>query len=462
MGQNLTRRIVPWLLVLVYLPFAYNSGGRFRSLAYTDFPSFYGGARLAFVEKHSPYDIAALRAVAERMEPKRFIEEKRKVYPYLYPPPSLLLFYPVARLPVERAKVAMLAFNHVCLLAVVFMLLVPIGGFRVRQVFGELLPAFLVIYLLSSNGIALTITEAQVNLMVLALLCLTWWGIKHDWPAWAIAPPLAVACLFKMYPILLLALLVVRRRSGAAALAGGLLAATAAAAWLVLPHEIWHDWLNNVLPTCGYFGSPLGVFPSTVAGNISVAGFMARLFLPLKLYIESGRPTLPAIFPYPGLGKALTLLIVATMVFGTVAVCHMASRGPVLSAQRRGRQIDVQFSAFLILTFLVAPVAWDHHLAYVAPAAVVAIRGVLQDGRRAGRGRWGAPMVLAAACVIALPGSPAHLPLPAPALILLVSFRLYAVLFLWVFMLGELYRSMPVLSVDTQLAEVDGTRVAFE
>ncbi|MDB5291780.1 MAG: glycosyltransferase [Phycisphaerales bacterium] len=462
MVEGLTRRIVPWLLLLVYLPFVYSYGVRLRSLPYTDFPSFYGGARLTFVEKHSPYDMAALRALAERTEPAKFVEQKRKVYPYLYPPPSLLLFYPVGHLSVQDAKLAILVINHLCVLAVVYMLLVPIGGFRLGQVVGDLLPAFLVVYLLSFTGIILTIIEAQVNLVVLALMCLTWWGLKRDWPAWALALPIAVACLFKMYPILVLALLVIRRRTGAAALACGLLAAVGGIALLVLPHELWHDWVTNVLPSCGYFGSPMGVFPSTIAGNISVAGFMARLFLPLSLYIESGHMTLPAVFPHPGAGKALTMLILAMMVLVTAAVSYRASRVPALSPERRDRQLDLQFSAFLILTFLVAPVAWDHHLAYVAPAAIVVIRNMLLDGEQARRGRWALPAILAAACVIASPGAPARLPLPVAALAIFVSIRLYAVLVLWTFVLAELYRSSPVACSDSEFDETGEFCVAIE
>lgn len=458
-GDN-SRRIVPWLLILAYMPFLYSYGARLRSFSYTDFPSFYGGARLAFAQKHSPYDMNALRATARDAEPERFVEQKRHVYPFLYPPPSLLLFYPMGHMSVWTAKLTLLVANHVCLLAVLFMVLVPIAGFGVKQIGVELLPAFLVFYLLSFSGVQLTIIEAQVNLLVLALICLAWWGIRCDWPAWAIAPPLAIACVFKMYPVLFIGMLAVRRKYAAAGLTAGLLAAVWGIGWFALPREFWQDWAARVVPSCGYFGSPLGVFPSTVAGNISFAGFMSRLFLPLRLSMESGFGTSPALYPHPVLGRALTLALLATAVLVTLAVSHAALRAAGLSRADRGRQINLQFSAFLILTFLVAPVAWDHHLAYVAPAAVIAILSVLRDGRE--RGRWAVPVVLATACVIASPGVPLRLPLATVPLAFVVSFRLYAVLILWAFVLSELYRMSPVASAVREFARGDEPQLAID
>src|SRR3981081_1566398 len=118
MDENVSRRIVPWLLVLLYFTFLYNYGATLSTLLYTDFPSFYYGARLTFIDKHSPYDEDALTRAAEKSEPPKAGVPTPRIYPYLYPPPSLLMFYPLARLPVIPAKVAVLAINHACLLVV--------------------------------------------------------------------------------------------------------------------------------------------------------------------------------------------------------------------------------------------------------------------------------------------------------------------------------------------------------
>ncbi|MDB5331266.1 MAG: hypothetical protein JWP03_2417, partial [Phycisphaerales bacterium] len=90
------------------------------------------------------------------------------------------------------------------------------------------------------------------------------------------------------------------------------------------------------------------------------------------------------------------------------------------------------------LTFLVAPLAWEHHLVYVVPAVVVAILLALRGGGASSRS---VGVILAAACVIGWPLAIAKLPLPRLPQVLLVSVKLYAVLVVWAFLLIRLWRS---------------------
>lgn len=484
-----SRQIVPWLLLFLYGVFLYTYGAKLSTLVYTDFPSFYYGARLSFIEKHSPYDATALSAAAERAEPTREGQVRRRIYPYLYPPPSLLMFYPLARLPVGAAKLAVLVINHVCLLLTLWLLLVCILGFSPGQVFRELLPAFLILYLLFFRGIDSTIELGQVNLLVLMLLCLSWLGIKRDWPAWAIAIPLAIASVFKLYPVLFLGMLVFRRKFWAAGLTVGILLAIAAASWLLLPRAFWTDWLTNVAPTCGYLRSPLGIMPPTLQGNLGVAGFMARLFLPPKLFMEVGQRSLgSALIPNAELGRMLTVGIIAGLVLITGAAVYISTRRDRgISPRRedavllqRGNHIDLEFAAILILTFLVAPLAWEHHLTYVAPAVVVAIMEVLArrqlppqsfpgiPGREESSAsptprhwrRWLDAPLLICACIIAWPLTVAKLPLPRLALILLTSLKLYAVLAMWCWFLARLIRGG--VPIQSESSPADSARQADE
>ncbi|HZL38197.1 MAG TPA: glycosyltransferase family 87 protein [Tepidisphaeraceae bacterium] len=440
MDENGPRRIVPWLLVFLYFTFLYSYGAKLSTLVYTDFPSFYYGARLSFIEKQSPYNEQALTAASEKAEPPRPGEVRRRIYPYLYPPPSLLLFYPLARLPVNAAKIAVLAINHVCLLIAIGLLLVGILGFTPRQMTTDVLPAFMVIYLLFFRGIDSTIELGQVNLIVLALLCVCWLGIKRDWPGWAIALPLALASVFKLYPVLFLGMLVFRRKYQAAALTLALLAAVCIVSWFVLPRAFWIDWKTNVAPTCGYLRAPMGVFPPTLQGNVGFAGFMARLFMAPKLFMEVGRPTLGAtLLPFEQLGRLLTVAGIAVMALITFGAVYLSSRRDAATNSGRGQRIDLEFAAILVLTFLVAPLAWEHHLTYVAPGAIVAMLAVLgRDGNRA-RG-WIYVTIFLTAFVIAWPLTVAKLPLPRLLVILLASVKLYAVLILWGFLLVEMTR----------------------
>jgi hypothetical protein len=432
-----SRRIILWLLIFVYFTFIYNYGVKLSTLVYTDFPSFYYAARLIFVEKQSPYQENALKTVALNTEPTRPGEPTPTIYPYLYPPPSLLMFYPMARLHVGTARVALLVVNHLALMAIIAMLLVPIAGFKPGELL-TILPAFLILYLLLSKGTFNTIELGQVNLIILALLCLAWWGLKSDWPAWAVAIPLGLACIFKVYPVLFLALLVFRKKYLAAILTVAVLIAICALTWVTLPRAIWHEWTHDVLPTGGYLRSPLNVFPPTMSQNIGLAGFTARLFLPVVL-LKGHPPISRALIPHLQLGVILTYLMVAAAVLITLAVAYRSTARRELIPGERDRRINLEFSTFLILTFLVAPLAWEHHLMYVTPAVIVALLAVFRDRPRPATS-WTPTLVLLIACLLGWPMTIGKLPLPRIPQILAVSLKLYAVIALWIFLLREMLR----------------------
>jgi hypothetical protein len=138
------------------------------------------------------------------------------------------------------------------------------------------------------------------------------------------------------------------------------------------------------------------------------------------------------------MGRALAYLLVMTATAVTFWAAFRSTRRGEELAQRGVARIDFEFSAFLVLTFLVAPLAWEHHLVYVVPAVVVAIlltlRGPREPTRHVG-------LILAAACVIGWPLAIGKLPLPRLPQVLLVSMKLYAVLVVWVFLLSKLWRS---------------------
>jgi hypothetical protein len=448
MSDKDSRRVVGWLLVFLYFSFLYTYGAKLSTLLYTDFYSFYFGAKRTFVSHKSPYDGPALQQMADKAEPPKTNEKRRMVYPYLYPPPSLLLFSPMARLHIGAAKLELLIVNHACLLAVIAMLLIPIAGFKPRELL-TLLPAALVIYILYSQGTFETIELGQVNFIVLAMLCLAWWALKRDGPAWAIGLPLGIACIFKIYPVLFLALLAMRRKWSAVYITLGVLIVMCGVTFI--PHigigySLWHQWIVDVAGSSGYLKYPMataskpeGLFPPTLAGNVGLAGFMARLFLPPRILMEEplfGK----ALLPHANLGRLLTYLIVAGIVCVTTIAAGISSRKSQTLQGERGQRINLEFSAFLILTFLVAPLAWEHHLAYVMPAVVIALLTVLRDRPESRRNRT-AIFIFAIACIIGWPMRIGKLPLPLVVQLLAISLKLYAVLALWIFILLEMLRS---------------------
>jgi hypothetical protein len=447
--DNASRTILPWLLVFLYFPFLYYFGAKLSSLTYVDYPSFYSAAQLTFREGRSPYDPnvlsdAAGKSLAGRESPLSAASAvpgetptNQRIYPYLYPPPSLLLFYPLSHVSYDMGKVAVLVLNHACLLLVAYVFLVKILGFAPRQVLCEVLPAALALYIIYSRGVSSTIELGQVNLLVLALLCGAWWAWKYDRPDWMMALPLALACVFKIYPVLFIALLVMRRKFVAAGMVVALLLLAGGLSWVLLPHALWHDWLANVAPSCGYLRSPMGRIPPTLGTNVGIAGFVARLFLPPLVRMEDPRIG-PALFPHPAIGRALAYFLVMMVTVATLWAAYRSTRRGEKLTVRGLARVDVEFSAFLVLTFLVAPLAWEHHLVYVVPAVVVAILLALRGGGASSRS---VAVILAAACVIGWPLAIAKLPLPRLPQVLLVSIKLYAVLVVWAFLLIRLWRS---------------------
>ena len=233
MPDKSSRIIIPWLLLFVYFPFAYNYGVKSGSatMAFSDLPSFYGAAQVTFNEHRSPYDMEALRGFGKTID--------RRVNPYLYPPPSLLAFYPLALMSYSTAKVALTLVNQLCVVALLYVLLVQILNYRVSEILGQLGPAAVVIYVLLSRGITFTIEEGQVNLIVILLLCLVWCGLSRNGAAWMTGLANWKRDLLKTYPAAIIPLLLLRRRYAACMWMLSLLLFATIIAGLALPHSAW-------------------------------------------------------------------------------------------------------------------------------------------------------------------------------------------------------------------------------
>jgi hypothetical protein len=100
---------------------------------------------------------------------------------------------------------------------------------------------------------------------------------------------------------------------------------------------------------------------------------------------------------------------------------------------------DDEMAAFLLMIFLVAPLSWDHHLVYVLPAAVRAIR-LIADGSTSRKAAFAVPLALFLMA--------RKLPFDHPALMrgwrtLLISIKFYPVVILWLFFIGRLLWPKP-------------------
>ncbi len=95
-------------------------GVRYLGSSFTDFPSYWLGAQVAFRFHEVPYGETFLQHAASL---------EQHVHPFVYPPPSLPLFYPFAFMDLETASTAMLAINVVTALGLGFLLARPTVDF---------------------------------------------------------------------------------------------------------------------------------------------------------------------------------------------------------------------------------------------------------------------------------------------------------------------------------------------
>jgi hypothetical protein len=360
-GDKTLKRAIVCLFVLLYVPYLYQQGYQRAGQYPGDFPTLYWGAKMVFEEGRSPYVDGAFDAVAER--------EQRRIFPYLYPPPSLLCFYPFSTVTYDAAKVWLLVISHVCFLAVLYLFFLRIRPFEPPPAWKGLAAALMTVYVLNYHPVADNFAWGQINLMVLALVLLAWLALKRGGHALLIALPLSLAVLLKTYPILLLPLLLLRKRYAASAWLLGLLILYGLVSWWVLPKGLWGDWLTNVAPTGGYGLRPFNLpFIPVEPWNHSINGFM--LFVQDRAQEFFGVPA--RYFTRP-----LTYLLAGAVGAATLGLAFLSAR--------RGqgeRTLDADVSLFLLMMFLVAPLSWEHHLVYALPAALFAIHFLLKGEAR--------------------------------------------------------------------------------
>jgi len=316
-----------------------------------DFPSYYFAARATLNEGIIPYEQASLRAVATQDD-----KSAPAVLPFLYLPPSLILFYPFTKLDYEAARRSMLIIN----LILVFVLSYGILNI-LEEKLGSWFSLFVLGYMVLFAPLAITIDYGQVNMIVITLICGAWYLTKsRHAPIWP-AILLALSIILKLYPILLIIPLWLRREYKVVYLTLIMLAVLTAATWLILPGGIWSSWYTNVGST-GYGREVLRV-PLTIPANQSIYGFLARAF-----YGHNVR--FAPILSLPGWLTARAPYVAAGLVMlVSTAVSHLA---------RNGNTFDIDLSYWLVVSYLIAPISWYHHMVFALPAILVLLHYLLR------------------------------------------------------------------------------------
>jgi alpha-1,2-mannosyltransferase len=401
-------RILLWVFIFAYLPFMFAYGIEAWPRPSVDFPPLYFATKVVFEEHRVPYGDDAFAAQALTLG--------RWVPPFLYPPPSLLILWPLHFFDYDTGKAVLLAVNHLCIIFATWFILRRLFRGEFDGTATPVAGALAIVYIMLFDPSVVTLHLGQVNFLLLVCLCLTWHALRRNAHAVAIAVPLSLAILIKTYPLALLPLLVFRRRYAAVAWTLGLFGLYCIASYVLLPQNIWADWLQKAAPG--------GAEAHAGPWNQNIRAFVARAFLP--------NPFSEPLVASPAIVKPL----IAVLSLATVGVTMLIG---ARSWYRRvaPSAIDAEFSLFLLMMFLIAPVSWEHHFVYLLPSLVLVILMLLR-GHIRGHWRWIAALSL---CLIAW-----RIPIIDPRLTsgwwtLLISAKFYPAVALFVFFVFETLRA---------------------
>ncbi len=337
---------LPLLMIFfsLYVPFLINCGWKYRNIPNNDLSSFYAASMSVFELGESPYDRGRLQLL---------MGHNVHVHPYLYPPPSLLFFFPLSLLSYTDARHVVLLVNHILFLILVWV--IPFHLLRAGSKRGLAVFAVCIVYSLTFHPVATTLNHGQVNILLLAFLVLFWLFARRG-NAVPAALFLALAILLKTYPLIIIPMLLLigRWREGVYTVA--LLGLATIVSLIVLPDMIWHDWLTNVLPTGGYIRIPAGLFSPAHVANQSLNGFFARIFTES----EWSNP----LSVKPDLARTLT--------YGVAGLTAVATGiASWRSLQIHTDSLDRTILVALPAMYLIAPFSWEHHIVYLLPSMLM-------------------------------------------------------------------------------------------
>lgn len=320
---------------------------RYRAM---DLPSYYVAGLLTLNGKN-PYHPVMLGMTAQSLG------LDKPIYPYIYFPMIALIFMPLALMNYSTVQIL---------------------WFLVCQGFFWL-SVGLIIHLIRTAGCAGTVPARTRNLIVMGI-CGISYPLVVDYQngqvntlilffaaAWLVLMmkrsdvfagiALAVACMIKPQPLILLPYLLFIRRfrataSAAIAFAGG----TVVTAWIIGWKNFIY-YLTEVLPTFGMARTSFPPIPVYVPPNQSVYGYIARLFQTTE-YSH-------AVAEIPGIVRPVSMVCVVSILL--ISAWRVWRWQSVEHASNRALLRD---GAFLMVTsILVAPIVWDHHLVVASAAA---------------------------------------------------------------------------------------------
>ncbi|MDI1460599.1 glycosyltransferase family 87 protein [Catellatospora sp. KI3] len=283
---------------------------------------------------------------------------------FTYPPFAAALLFPFGLLPTGVVAALFTAGTVAAVLVTTYWLVAPLAR-RWRQpawfAVGIAAPLVLLIEPLRE-----TLTFGQINMLLIVLIMLDLLVLGPRGSRWT-GVGIGLATAIKLIPGLFIVYLLVTRQWRAAVTAAVTAAGATLLAAAVAPRASWQFWTSALWDT-----ARVGRLDYT--GNQSLQGLLARLVAPHE----------PAKWVW-------LLLALAVLAFG------------LWRAAKAGRAGDVVAALALtgLLSALISPITWPHHLYWFVPAVVALVAAGLDA---AGARRWGWLAFAAAAYAVPLLG----------------------------------------------------------
>lgn len=397
------------VLFIVLLPFIYKYGFKLSEEFQIDFPSFYFSAKAAFNDNFSPYDYELL-VVSYPVD--------YKIFPFVYPPTALTVFFPFKWMSMEQAKVLFHFLSILCLFGSLYLLI-----FKIFEIGLENNVVYLLFfYFLSFQPIYLTLALGQINIVLLFSITLFWYCLMSSKDDWLSALPLAMSIIVKIYPIVFILYLIITRRYKTAAYAMGYICVFIILSVVMLPNGIWYDWIVNVLPSGGLGRVPYNLFSPAAPWNQSLNGFLSRLFFQNEFS--------DVLFPNVLLVRIIGYPIIGIMTFLLFKV--------IWTARNRASPelLNLEFCCILSFTFLVAPLSWEHHIVFLIPCVIYVLYELVNGPFRA------LSVYLIGLSVVLAWDLPLENKLFTQGIFtLIISVKFYAIIGLWLFLLWKLWKN---------------------
>ncbi len=294
------------------------------------------------------------------------------------------MLYPLSHMDLDQSIAAILLVN---VFAVIALLMGSIINDLAQDDLSGWLHFWGPVYIALYGGIYLTITYCQINLIIVLVLWLFWRDIRCSHSTYRSGAALVAGAVAKPHYALLM--VGASPKPGQKLIISACTVGTIALLFsiILVPSNSWHTWSSQIVGDTNYAKLPEGYSSIAAPWNRSIAGFVARFFVPNR-YIDP-------IFDSPDAARIISITLVTILFVFTASTILSSMR----RATRSSKDRDLELSIISIFLFLASPASWTHHLVMLLRATLVMLRDGVLDRNQSKITRIQITLVLA---VIAL------------------------------------------------------------